>query len=122
MRENHEIPDPEQIKKILNVVSEKVPELLERMSDILYGKDKAKKYGLAVATFYKELKAAGMTDEQAYELTREYMSALSLGNMMSKFGHRGHNHEHGFNPIAQEIKEHVRDSIKDEFARKKRKK
>ena len=120
MREEHDMPDPEKIKKILNVVSEKVPELLGKMSDVLYGADQAKKYGKAVSTFYKELKAAGMTDGQAFELTREYMSALSLGKMIGKFGHHGHGNEHSFGPFAEEIKEHVRNSFKEEFAGKKR--
>jgi len=84
----HEMPDPEKIKEILNVVSEKIPGLLKELSKILYGTEEPKQFGVAVATFYKELKDAGMTDEQAFELTRQYMSTLNLGQMMKGFGHR----------------------------------
>jgi len=86
MNEHEGMPDPEKIKEILNVVSEKVPGLLRELSRILYGEEEAKQFGTAVATFYKELKEAGMTDEQAFELTRQYMSTLNLGQMMRKFG------------------------------------
>ena len=86
------MPDPEKIKEILNVVSEKVPGLLRELSKILYGPEEAKQYGVSVATFYKELKDSGMTDEQAFELTRQYMSTLNLGQMMKGFGHHKHGH------------------------------
>jgi len=84
----HEMPDPKKIKEILNVISEKIPGLLKELSSILYGPEESKQFGVAVATFYKELKDAGMTDEQAFELTRQYMSTLNLGQMMKGFRHK----------------------------------
>lgn len=88
---NHEgMPDPEKIKQILDIVGEKIPGLLKTLSDLLYGPQSAKQFAEAAATFYKELKAAGMTDEQAFDLTRQYLSTLNLGNFMSRFG----SHEH----------------------------
>jgi hypothetical protein len=92
---NHEsMPDPQKIKEILDIVSEKVPGLLREMSKLLYGPESAKNYAVSAATFYKELKEAGMTDEQAFELTRAYMSTLNLGGMIK-----------GFNP--EHMKHHV---------------
>lgn len=88
---NHEgMPDPEKIKEILDVVSEKIPGLLKQLSELLYGPKSAKQYAEAAAIFYKELKGAGMTDEQAFELTRQYMSTLNLGNMMGRMVHDHH--------------------------------
>ncbi|MBN1785533.1 MAG: hypothetical protein JW825_00885 [Candidatus Methanofastidiosa archaeon] len=81
MSENHEMPDPEKIKEIMEVVSEKVPGLLKELTTVLYGKDQAKNFGVAISTFYKELKDAGMNDEQAYDLTRQYMSSLNIGGI-----------------------------------------
>ena len=78
-----EMPDPEKIKEILDVVSDRVPELLKKLSEVLYGEDQAKTYGKAVAIFYNELKDTGMTREQIFELTRAYMSTLNMGSMMS---------------------------------------
>jgi len=83
---NHEgMPDPEKIKEILDVVTQKIPGLLRELSDLLYGPKSAKQFAEAAATFYKELKSAGMTDAQAFELTRQYLSTLNLGNIMGRF-------------------------------------
>jgi hypothetical protein len=88
---NHEgMPDPEKIKEILDVVSEKIPGLLKQLSELLYGAKSAKQYAEAAAIFYKELKGAGMTDEQAFELTRQYMSTLNLGNIMGRMAKDHH--------------------------------
>ena len=37
-----------------------------------------------MADFYSTLKKSGMTDEQAFKLTEQYMSSLNLGGMISK--------------------------------------
>ena len=89
MAQNHGMPDPEKIKEIFDVVAEKIPGLLRQLSNLLYGPDSAKNYASSAAMFYKELKGAGMTDEQAFELTSQYMSTLNLGHMMKGFGHAG---------------------------------
>ena len=86
MNKHEGMPDPEKIKEILDVVSEKIPGLLKELSGILYGPKSAKQYAEAAAIFYKELKDAGMTDEQAFELTRQYLSTLNVGKMMGRFG------------------------------------
>ena len=86
MNKHEGMPDPEKIKEILDVVSEKIPGLLKELSSVLYSPESAKKYAAAAAIFYKELKAAGMTEEQAYELTSQYLSTLNLGKMMGKLG------------------------------------
>lgn len=87
MNKHEGMPDPEKIKEILDVVSEKVPGLLKELSNLLYSAESAKNFAASAATFYKELKGAGMTDEQAYDLTRQYMSTLSLGQVMKGFRH-----------------------------------
>jgi len=85
----HDMPDPETIKEILNIVSDKIPELLKELSGVLYSPEQAKQFGLAGATFFKEMKAAGMTDEQAFILTNQYMSTLSFSSAMHGFSHHG---------------------------------
>jgi hypothetical protein len=82
-----DIPDAGKIKEILDVVSEKIPGLLKELSGVLYGPDSAKKYAQAAAIFYKELRAAGMDNQQAFELTQQYMSTLNLGKVMKGIGH-----------------------------------
>jgi len=92
MNKHEGIPDPEKIKEILDVVGEKVPGLLKELSKLLYSPESAKNYAQAAAIFYKELKAAGMSEEQAYELTSQYLSTLNFGKMMGKFA-KNHNHD-----------------------------
>ena len=91
-KHEHGMPDPEKIKEILDVVSEKVPGLLKELSGLLYSPESAKQYAEAAAIFYKELLKAGMTNEQAFELTSQYLSTLNLGKMMGKFG-KHHDHD-----------------------------
>jgi len=90
MNKHEQMPDPEKIKEILDVVGEKIPGLLKELSGILYSPQSAKQYAEAAATFYKELVKAGMTPEQAYELTSQYLSTLNLGNMMKNVGEHHH--------------------------------
>jgi hypothetical protein len=82
----------EDIKEILDVIAEKIPDLLEKLSDILYSKDNAEKYGDAIATFYTRLIDAGMEPDQAFELTEKYMSSLSpMSAMGDAFGQKHRN-------------------------------
>jgi hypothetical protein len=91
MDKHEEMPDPEKIKEILDVISEKIPGLLKELSGILYSPQSAKQYAEAAAIFYKELIASGMTSQQAYELTSQYLSTLNLGKMMQNVGEHHHN-------------------------------
>jgi hypothetical protein len=102
-----QIPDPEKIKEILNVVSDRVPELLKRLSDVLYGADQAKKFGKAAAVFYQELKDTGMSNEQIFELTRQYMATLNISGMVGKIA-KDHENDEDF---SDEVGRHVRKKI-----------
>jgi hypothetical protein len=73
-----------EMKEMIEVFSEKIPALLNSLTDVLYGKTSAEKYGLAVANFYRTLKDSGMTDEQAFRLTEQYMSSLNLGKLIEQ--------------------------------------
>jgi hypothetical protein len=91
MSDHDNMPDPEKIKEILDVVAEKIPGLLRQLSELLYGAKNAKQYAEAAATFYKELKAAGMSEQEAFELTKQYMSTLNLGNLLGRMNIHEHN-------------------------------
>jgi hypothetical protein len=79
---NNEMPDAEQLGQIFTVLSEHVPKLLDSVTKVLYGAQEGTKFGESVAAFYKALKDAGMSNDQAFELTKEYMSNLSIGGML----------------------------------------
>ncbi len=91
MNKHEGMPDPEKIKEILDIVSEKIPGLLRELSGLLYSAKSAKEYADAAATFYKKLIEAGMSEGQAFDLTRQYMSTLNLGQMVKGFGHDNEN-------------------------------
>ena len=74
----------EEVKELLEAFSEKLPALLNSLTDSIYGKESSAKFGAAVADFYSTLKKSGMTDEQAFKLTEQYMSSLNLGGIIAK--------------------------------------
>lgn len=76
--------EPEEIKDILNFIGEKLPVLLDDLTNAIYGKEASSKFGSAVSNFYRTLKDSGMTDEQAFKLTEQYMSSLNLGGTIAK--------------------------------------
>ena len=113
--------DAQEVKEILQIVSEKIPALLNALTDVLYGKESAAKYGQAIAGFYKSLKDSGMTDQQAYELTKTYMSSLDLAGIIGKAVSGGGKHEHGDEDdgIDQEIRENIRQRIRSKLDEEK---
>ena len=80
----------QEVKEIMQVVSTEIPKLLEAITSAIYDSKNAENFGKAVAEFYKQMKAAGMDDKQAYELTQKYMTNFSLGGMVGQVfsGHR----------------------------------
>ena len=74
----------ENVKELLEAFSDKLPGLLDSLTDAFYGKDASAKFGSAVADFYKTLKASGMTDDQAFKLTEQYMSSMNLSGIFGK--------------------------------------
>jgi len=82
-RKRHDLT-AEDFKEILDVFGEKIPTLLNSLTDSIYGKDASAKFGPAVANFYRTLKESGMTDEQAFKLSEQYMSSLNLSGIISK--------------------------------------
>lgn len=79
MREEHDVQD---MREIIELISDKVPALLNSLTDVLYGKASAEKYGQAASNFYKTLKESGMSDKQAFKLTEQYMSSLNLAKII----------------------------------------
>jgi len=96
--------EAEEIKEILEVVSDKVPKLLEEITDALFSPEKAEKFGETVAKFYKSLVDSGMNPDQAFELTQKFMDSSSPGGMIAKaLGGIGSN-----GPIHKEVHIHGR--------------
>ncbi len=73
----------EQFKEIFEFVADKLPGLLGSLTDAIYGKAASAKFGAAVSDFFGTLTKSGMTDDQAFRLTEQYMSTLNVGGMIA---------------------------------------
>jgi hypothetical protein len=85
MNKHKEMSDSEKIMEILDYISKKMPELFKELSGLFYNQKVSKRVGMAVGTFYKQLKNAGMTDEKAFELTCQRVSILDLEDLILSF-------------------------------------
>lgn len=110
------MPKPEELKEILAVVSTEIPKLLESISNMMYKPENAENFGKSIATFYGQLKAAGMSEQEAYELTQKYMANFSLGGMIGQvFQGRGHGPGHDFGEnIDKRIREKMRKAVDED--------
>ena len=76
MGNNDLVKNIDDVKELLGIVTDKVPALLRGLRDILYSRDAAENMADAVATFYTKLIEAGISKEQAMDMTRGYMINL----------------------------------------------
>ena len=79
--ESHDVED---LREVLNVVSDKVPALLRGLRDVLYSKESAENMAESVGTFYKKLVESGIPKEDALEMARGYM--INLRDIMGNKG------------------------------------
>lgn len=101
-----EVKDIEDLKKVLEVVGDKVPHLITELLNSVLNKQNADDFAKQVSAFYKELKDTGMSEENAMKLTQSFMESRdpmtlikkvirdsNLGEEMSSRGRRG-KHRH----------------------------
>ena len=85
--------DIQELKEVLEVVSDKVPKLIKEIVDAVYNSQDPVEYGRTVASFYKQLTDAGMGSEEAYKLTEKFMDSRDLPSLINKIIEK----EGGFN-------------------------
>jgi hypothetical protein len=77
--------DVEELREVLSVVSKEVPALIKGIIASVFSEEAGRDMGRAAASFYKELKEAGMPEEVAVKMTENYISTFtSLGEIMKK--------------------------------------
>lgn len=79
-----DVKDIEELKKVLEVVGEKVPPLISGLLNSVLNKQNAEEYAKQVSAFYKELKDSGMSEENAMELTRSFMESRDPMTLIKK--------------------------------------
>ncbi len=102
--------DIDKLKEVMAIMSSEIPKLLESISKTMYSADNAAKLGEQTAEFYKKLREAGMTDEQAFKLTEEFMANFSVGSMIGKIIGGARSDEGS--DIDREVNERIKKKIK----------
>ena len=75
------------VAEVLSVLHEHIPALVRDLLNVLISEDAGRRLGEAVGAFYKELKEAGMSPEDAVRMAREYMDSLvKLGRLLPGLG------------------------------------
>jgi len=74
----------EDLREVLTIVSEQVPDLLRGLRDIIYSKEAAENMADAVSTFYMKLVAAGVPKDEALDMARGYV--LNLRELLGSKG------------------------------------
>ncbi len=108
--------EAEEVKEILSVVSEKVPALIKGLMSSVFSADSAKDMGKAAATYYSELKAGGIPDDVAVQMTKEYIGTFSKISDFIKTASRGRDSDdEGMGSIGREINVAVRKKLRKQL-------
>ena len=106
-----DMKDVKELKEVMSVLSETVPGLLESITNVMYKSQEGEKMGEAVGSFYSALVKSGMDSDQAFQLTKEYMSSMSLGGLIKGItGQKG-----GHDDIGSAIKDKIKKEMEKEF-------
>jgi hypothetical protein len=76
--------DPEDIAMIFDTLSTKVPEMIRGILGSLFSPEAATNMGKAVAEFRKALVEGGIPEEEAMDMTRQYLATLTRWTDMVK--------------------------------------
>ena len=77
---SNDIPVQE-IGELLDEITGKIPKLISGLMDTFYSADAGKKIGQSVGSFYTELVASGIPQDEAIKMAKDYM--LTLKDMAS---------------------------------------
>ena len=79
----------EEIGQLLEVVTEKLPQLLTQLRATLFSADAGREMGQAVGSFYKELIDSGIPEEEALSMAKSYIGSIQGLLNQRKSGHGG---------------------------------
>jgi len=74
--------DVEELKEVMETLNETVPELISGIVKAIYNAEDSKNLAKSTANFYKELVDAGMEEDKAYELTRDFMESRDVTSVV----------------------------------------
>lgn len=76
-RERKPHSDAQEVTEILDVVSRKIPELINGLKNTLFSAEAGRDLGKAVGGFYKELVENGIDPDTALVMTKDYLGTLN---------------------------------------------
>lgn len=82
--------DAKEVAEIFETLATKIPEMINGIVGSLFSPDSAANMGKAVAEFRKSLIEGGISEEEATQMTREYLGTLTnwSGAMRDAVGSR----------------------------------
>jgi len=76
----------DEFEKIIGMLIDKLPEFMEEITKALANEKFVQRFGLSVSQFFYSLKQNNMNDEQALELTKEYINTFNIGAIVKGLG------------------------------------
>jgi len=83
-RSRHASTDAAEVAEIFETLSSKIPEMLNGILGSLFSVEAASNMGKAVAEFRKNLIEGGIPEEEAMEMTRDYLGTLTSWSKMMR--------------------------------------
>ncbi len=80
--ETDDMDDVEELKEVMETLNETVPDLISGIVKAIYNTEDSKNLAKSTANFYKELVDAGMEEDKAYELTRDFMESRDVTSVV----------------------------------------
>ena len=88
------MPEAQEVKEILSVVSSEVPALIKGLIASVFSEEAGRNMGKGAAAYYKSLKEGGLPDDVAVKMTQDYVQTFtSFGEVFRNVGHV-HKHQH----------------------------
>lgn len=76
-RHRHSSKDAEEVAEIFETLSTKIPTMIRGVLDSLFSPEAAANMGKAVAEFRRNLIEGGIPEDEAMEMTRQYLATLT---------------------------------------------
>ncbi len=77
--ENASLINAEEFEKITEVLIRKLPVFMEEITKAMAHEKYVQRFGISVCQFYHSLKQEGMGNEEALELTKEFINTFNIG-------------------------------------------
>lgn len=76
--------DVEELREVMSALNETVPSLISGIVEAIYNTEDSEELAKSTANFYKELVEAGMDEDKAYKLTRDFMKSRDVTSVVQE--------------------------------------